>query len=571
MRGVYVLACGALILIVVFAFLKSDFYQFFTYRADRNHGLSDIGLDKIGGLIDAPANNTYFLYAGETDVGSAQIVQNMCRNQPQNQLHYTLDDAAVDLRGCPRTVEIDAGRNIVLFGGPESQPCVEFYETSGQTPAVLRENQTHIWWETSIGEKIGGAETAKYEFDEHHDVFLIEFFVDEYGRNVLVCYGYGSKGTQAAGLYFRDVLYPRLAEYRQAYCIFKWADADSDGVPEISEMNAELPVFLCVQAVLHSAANAALVEWFADICHARDLRITWYVEPTTLNENIASLLKTYVSSGDSVELSFGPVLFNEMEPQTRLDFVDQRFTLFRQIFGRYPELVQSYYVDSYTLFYISLEYPSVMGGVTFVNHEVYADGFKSSGAYYMPYYPSCQNALVPGTNRDKIDLVVLPFLQRDITACILQESICFNLDPQDGEAYTADWRSYFERLLRAYMRGWDQFGLVLYLIDLTYPVVPTETIAEDVDVIHAKTVLDNCSNVLDIEFVSWFKSRYAESPSYRWIYEDPEQRFPVSCWYFTPESRIGRIDARLIESRDYTREYEACYAKAVSPYDNSAE
>jgi hypothetical protein len=566
----YAMAYGTLLgALVVMAFLWPDLSYYFGQWNNDSSAVKATGVDESVLLLSAPTNNVYFLLVeGSQDDVAAEIVYAMCRNQPQYQLRYTLNDSTVDVNGCPRPDVIGKGKSIVLFGGPRSELCVQFYETSKQTPTVMGSNETYVWWETREGEIVG--ESARAELDEHHDVFVIEFFVDDYGRDVLICYGYGPEGTLAAGIYFREVISRRVAEYKQPYCLYGWVDTNNNGVPELSEIRQKLPAYICVQATLHSAPNRALVEWFARTCHSKELKITWYIEPNALDDSLVKLLEDYVSSGDAVELSFGPVFFNEMSPEDRLVHVDSYMDAFKRLFGHYPEMVEAHYVDAYTLYYISLRYPSVKGGVTYVNHETYLDGFKSAGTYYMPYYPSRQNAVVPGTGQNKIDFVAFPFLQRDITNCILYNSNLFNLDPQDGKTEVVDWRPYFTGLLRAYTSGWDQFGLVLYMIDLTYPTIPVETIAEDLAEIQSQLCSGNQANVLDREFASWFKTIYAESPSYRWSYIDPLSGSFSSCWYFTPQERLGYLDGRLIDSRTYDHKYEDCYAEAFSPYDNSA-
>jgi len=329
--------------------------------------------------------------------------------------------------------------------------------------------------------------------------------------------------------------------------------------------------YVSVQAVVHRAeVDQNVLKWFADSCHSRGLNVTWYVNPVNLNETIISLLKTYSSLGDDAELSFGSIFFNEMNPEKRLEHVDSYVTAFRNVFGFDPALVEAYYIDAYTLSYIDSHYPSVKGSVGYVNHEIFCDNFKSAGAYYMPYYPSKYNALVPSNDtKNKLDVVMLPFIHRDVTNCVIKESVNYNLNPQDGYPTVGDWSLYFRRLLYAFIDGWDQFGLALYLIDLTYPYIPMKVIEEDLDRIRDIVQLRKCSNVLDSEFVEWFRLKFEMSPNYKWVYRDPISEDFSSVWYFTPVNRTGYVDGRLFEFSSFINEPEKCFGDAVFPYDNS--
>ena len=58
-------------------------------------------LSDVNKVLNAPAKNVYFLYAknSEPDVTSAKIFLNMCRNLPQNEYYYKLNDNLVDTNG----------------------------------------------------------------------------------------------------------------------------------------------------------------------------------------------------------------------------------------------------------------------------------------------------------------------------------------------------------------------------------------------------------------------------------------------------------------------------------------
>jgi len=352
--------------------------------------------------------------------------------------------------------------------------------------------------------------------------------------------------------------------------VSRWVDWNSNLLPDIGEVIEEKPRFVSIQVPL-TGSSLDRVQWFASVCHSRGLRVTWYSDEKALHqEDIISALRSFTTSGDNIGLSFGQTFFNQMEPSKRLEHVDNSMATFRDTFGYYPYIVQSYYIDAYTLTHISVQYPTVKAAIAYVNHEVYGDNFKSAGAYYMPYYPSKTNTLVPSSNENKIDIVALPFIHRDPTNCILGQDINYNLNPQDGYKVVKNWTNYFAELFQVYTEGWNLFGLALYLIDLAYPDLPAELIEQDLSHIQKQVQFGKCSNVLDTEFVAWFRSQFQKTPSYQWIYRAPGNHSFLWEWRFTPYRRIGSINREIYEVRTYYKGVlEACYGRAVWPYDNS--
>jgi hypothetical protein len=61
------------------------------------------------------------------------------------------------------------------------------------------------------------------------DMFLIESYRDGDGRYILLCYGFGWKGTYAAGKYFDTEIYPNIGSYPCAWIIVKWEDTNGNG------------------------------------------------------------------------------------------------------------------------------------------------------------------------------------------------------------------------------------------------------------------------------------------------------------------------------------------------------
>ena len=61
------------------------------------------------------------------------------------------------------------------------------------------------------------------------DMFVIEIYHDRDGRYMMLCYGFGWKGTYAAGKYFDTTIYPTIATCPYTWLIVKWEDINGNG------------------------------------------------------------------------------------------------------------------------------------------------------------------------------------------------------------------------------------------------------------------------------------------------------------------------------------------------------
>jgi len=337
--------------------------------------------------------------------------------------------------------------------------------------------------------------------------------------------------------------------------------------------------FVVIQPYI-STVDLDLIRFIGDASHSRGLKVSWYVPPNPdsgITQEAINLFKQYEQMGDSVQLSFRGVFFSWMGQSERTAYVDQTMGNFFNAFGRYPSLVASFYIDSYTLNYIIAHYPTVKGGIVYCNHEVVTDSLESKGGYYMPYYPSRYNTMTPASGDEKLNFVAMPFLHRDVTNCIKHNVVTRNLYPGDylltvqrSESIPA--RSiYFPRLFSAYINGWTPYGLVLYGLDVPHNLASCkDMITQDLDYIKQQVSTGVCQNVLDTEFVSWFRSKYQDSPSYVWKYTDPEGTNQAFEWQFTTEYRTGYVDGVHYETRIYQHNVaEPAYNVPLQPYLNN--
>jgi len=122
---------------------------------------------------------------------------------------------------------------IVLVGDPGINEAVSGYEASSQAPIKLDQTDgRQSYFEFSNGTRIYNSGMVSSPGSPKQDVFVIESFLDSYGRHVYILYGYGAMGTLAAAIYYKSVILPNAAAAKRNYYIVKWTDANANGFPD---------------------------------------------------------------------------------------------------------------------------------------------------------------------------------------------------------------------------------------------------------------------------------------------------------------------------------------------------
>jgi len=128
----------------------------------------------------------------------------------------------------------DAGYGVISFGGPIVNPVVKYCESDGtpaedRAPIRFHDEGGMYYFQRGNGEGIPGASLPISVIGGGQDMFVIEVFRDGDGRYVMLCYGFGWKGTYAAGKYFHTEIYPNLDAYDVGWIIVKWEDTNGNG------------------------------------------------------------------------------------------------------------------------------------------------------------------------------------------------------------------------------------------------------------------------------------------------------------------------------------------------------
>lgn len=109
----------------------------------------------------------------------------------------------------------------------------------------------------------------------------------------------------------------------------------------------------------------------------------------------------------------GAVFLSAYSQSERRKLIDQMFTRFKTVYGKYPKSVGAWWIDSYSLNYMTKRYG--IKSVLIVADQKVTDSYGVWGQWWgFPYKPSKANILVPASNsKNSEDVVVLQWAQRD--------------------------------------------------------------------------------------------------------------------------------------------------------------
>lgn len=95
----------------------------------------------------------------------------------------------------------------------------------------------------------------------------------------------------------------------------------------------------------------------------------------------------------------------------RIKLIDTVMNEFKHVFGFYPKTLGSWWIDSYSLRYLSEKYGVI--SYLIVADQKTTDNYGIWGQWWgVPYYPDKANVLIPGTGANKLDLIILQWAQR---------------------------------------------------------------------------------------------------------------------------------------------------------------
>jgi len=206
-------------------------------------GLASFATD----VVQADANSVYFIFpdndpshskppgvspAWLSDWTAIGFLYGMCNNMPQN----TAPDTRANLFNSQTGAPLITASRLVLFGGPLVSAPVHYYEANRLAPLYFQ-NDGGVWyWYRADGTRLEETGLTPDQMKAGQNMFVVEAFTDNSGNRVFIVYGYGWKGTFAAGLFFKSVIYPDISSYSNSWYVYRWNDSNKDGFVDLGEI-----------------------------------------------------------------------------------------------------------------------------------------------------------------------------------------------------------------------------------------------------------------------------------------------------------------------------------------------
>lgn len=236
------------------------------------------------------------------------------------------------------------------------------------------------------------------------------------------------------------------------------------------------------------------------------------------------------------------VFLSGYEQAERVKLIDTVFSKFKQIFGSYPLSVGAWWVDSFSLQYMSDKYGVIANlGVA----DQYAtDNYQVWGTYWStPYYPSIIHAGIPaGSVDNKIGVVTLQWAAREprrgYTSSLYSTQDYFTT-PEKLDI------NYFAQLI-------DLFSQVTVGLESDFtPDAYSGEYTKQMQVVSQKSA----AKVTMGDFAKWYKDKYPDI--------SPGQKidFDGMIWYQSPFYRLGidKTNSKIIDFRIYPTNYPEPY------------
>jgi hypothetical protein len=225
--------------------LSSDTFWHEFIRAYLGLAHSGSVLDASSDIVGADENTLYFVYpnyagakppgvvyAWLSDWTALGFIAGMC-SKTQHEVTDT-NPAVIDTG----TGEVRLqNTTVVLFGGPAVDAPVHYYEQNRIAPLYWQNDGGTYYFYKANGSRLDATNLTYTQMSSGHNLFVVESFTDNSGNRVYIFYGYGWKGTFAAGKFFKFIMYPDISSYTNSYYIFRWDDNNQDGFVDLNEIS----------------------------------------------------------------------------------------------------------------------------------------------------------------------------------------------------------------------------------------------------------------------------------------------------------------------------------------------
>lgn len=139
----------------------------------------------------------------------------------------------------------------------------------------------------------------------------------------------------------------------------------------------------------------------------------------------------------------------------RIRLIDTAFKKYHDVFGNYPKSIGAWYLDPFSLQYITDKYGVVAGLVC--SDQYVTDKYRLWGQPWgVAFYPSKYNSLIPASSeQEKIDIVLTQWAQRDpgLGYGKTVNDSTYSLQANDYVGFHDLDINYFKKLLQVYLEA----------------------------------------------------------------------------------------------------------------------
>ena len=216
----------------------------------------------------------------------------------------------------------------------------------------------------------------------------------------------------------------------------------------------------------------------------------------------------------------------------RKKLLDTLFGQFKKTFGYYPKSVGAWWIDSYSLNYLSKKYGVVSAMI--VSDQKTTDNYGVWGQWWgTPYYPSQANVLTPaGSKKSQMDLVVIQWAQRDLTLAYGEGPAYSNYSMQAND-YTSLGKNtdYFDALVRNYLDCGNEIGQVT--VGLETGIEGASYLTEYENQLNTLSKIQGLMFVTMSDFAQSYMNYYSQNPEVVRLSDGDSE------WLLTPQKRMN--------------------------------
>ncbi len=247
----------------------------------------------------------------------------------------------------------------------------------------------------------------------------------------------------------------------------------------------------------------------------------------------------------------------------RKKFIDSQFSKYKELFGKYPTSVGSWWTDSFSLSYMKEKY-GITANLACAD-QFSTDGYQIWGTYWStPYYPSKNHTGIPAASAsNKLDLVVTQWAPREPLAGYFDSKY----STQDYFTEPKKDITYFRDLLNLYASAHaNKFGHITIGLEGDFlPDTYQDIYASQLGTAIAEAKKNHYEFLTMARFSDWYRHEFPDV--------SPSQTITSSSavWYNSPFYRLGYKkdsatgEITIFDLRIYSDQTQEPYYESANP------